>query len=110
MSCTRVRAFSISRRFPDWIGQRQYKGVAGIHAFTQDWTESFDDLRIEIVAYRDAGDRVVVLGHQSGRSASSGVPVEMTFGFVVTINNGRITTQELYTEPAAALKAVGLES
>jgi ketosteroid isomerase-like protein len=93
----------------DWIGQRQYEGVAGNRAFVQDWTEGLDDWRIEIVAYRDAGDRVVALGHQSGRSASSGVPVELTFGDVVTVNNGLITREELYAEPAEALKAVGLE-
>jgi ketosteroid isomerase-like protein len=71
----------------DWIGQRQYEGVAGVHAFVQDWTEGLDDFRIEIIAYRDASDRVVALGRQSGRSASSGVPVELTFGDVVTVNN-----------------------
>jgi ketosteroid isomerase-like protein len=93
----------------DWIGQRQYEGVAGTRAFVQDWTEGLDEWRIEIIAYRDAGDRVVLLGHQSGRSASSGVPVELNFGNVLTVKNGLITREELYADPAEALKAVGLE-
>jgi hypothetical protein len=59
---------------------------------------------------RDAGDRVVALGHQSGRAASSGVPVELTFGNVVTVNNGLVTRQAFYAEPAQALKAAGRET
>jgi ketosteroid isomerase-like protein len=95
--------------FRDWLGQRQYEGVAGLRAFLQDWTEGLDDWRIEIIAYRDAGDRVVTLLHQWGRAASTGVPVELTFGHVFTVNDGLITRQEFYAEPAEALKAVVLE-
>jgi hypothetical protein len=75
----------------------------------RDWTEGFDDWRIEIIAYRDAGNRVVTLLHQWGQSASSGVPVELIFGHVFTVNDDLITRQEFYAEPAEALKAVGLE-
>ena len=93
----------------DWIGQQQYEGVAGIRAFLHDWTEGLDDWRVEIIAYRDAGDRVVTLGHQSGRSAHSGISVEQLVAAVATVSNGLITRQEIYAEPAEALKAAGLE-
>jgi ketosteroid isomerase-like protein len=95
--------------FRDWVGQRRYEGVAGLRAFLQDWMEGFDAWGVESLAYRDAGDRVVALAHQWGRSAASGVQVESTLGDVFTVNNGLITRQEWYAEAAEALKAVGLE-
>jgi hypothetical protein len=52
---------------------------------------------------------VVTLLRQWGQSASSGVPVELIFGHVFTVNDGLITRQEFYASPAEALKAVGLE-
>jgi ketosteroid isomerase-like protein len=95
--------------FRDWVGQRRYEGVAGLRAFLQDWMEGFDAWGVDALAYRDAGDRVVALAHQWGRSAASGVQVESTLGDVFTVNNGLITRQEWYAEAAEALKAVGLE-
>jgi ketosteroid isomerase-like protein len=52
---------------------------------------------------------VVTLAHQSARAARSGVPVDMTFGHVLTVREGLITRIEIYAEQTEALKAVGLE-
>jgi len=61
-----------------------------------------------VKALHDAGDKVVAIMRQHGRSKSSGLPVDMTFGQVFTLREGKLTRMEMYADPADALEAVGL--
>jgi len=96
--------------FRDLMGmQPYYEGVEGIRRFLRDWTEPFDEWRIEAEEFHDAGDRVVVVCRQRARSKTSGVPVDMTFAQVFSVREGLETRMEMYADPDEALKAVGLE-
>ena len=95
--------------FRGWPEQRLYVGVEGARAFLRDWTGPFDDWTIELQALHDAGERVVSVCRQRGRSRTTGMPVEMLFSMVWTVHDGMETRMEIYTDPAEALKAVGLE-
>ena len=57
----------------------------------------------------DAGDKVVVLVRQRGRSKAAGMPVDMSFAQVWTLRDGKESRMEMYSDPNEALKAVGLE-
>ncbi len=93
--------------FHGWPEQEVYEGVAGAEAFLSDWTATWDDWELEVEALRDAGDKVVALVRQRGRSKTAGMPVEMSFAQVWTLCDGMQARMEMYSDPQEALKAVG---
>ena len=95
--------------FTGWPEQLVYVGVDGARAFLLDWTGAFDAWTIELQALHDAGDKVVSVCRQHGRSKTTGMPVEMLFGMVWTLRDGMQTRMEMYADPAEALRAAGLE-
>ena len=96
-------------KFQGWPEQQIYDGLEEAQRFIREWTEPFDDWRIEVESIHDAGDdKVVTILRQHGRSTSSGLPVEMLLAQVYTIRDGKQARMEMYADPADALKAVGL--
>jgi ketosteroid isomerase-like protein len=96
--------------FHGWPEQPVYEGLEETRRFIREWSEPFEDWEIEIEAIRDAGDeQVLVILRQHARSKSTGLPVDMTLGQVYTIRDGRQTRMEMYSDPAEAFAAVGLE-
>jgi ketosteroid isomerase-like protein len=61
-----------------------------------------------IDSLHDAGDKVVAVMHQTGQSKLSGLAVEMTLAQVWTLRDGRQARMDMYSDPAKALKAVGV--
>jgi ketosteroid isomerase-like protein len=94
--------------FHGWPEQQVYEGADGARAFLREWTSAWEDWEIEIDALHDAGDRVVALMRQRGRSKAAGTPVEMSFAQVWTLRDGKEARMEMYSDPAEALEAVGL--
>jgi len=97
-------------KFRDWPEQETYEGVEGARAFLRDWTEAWDDWRLELDSLHDAGDKVVAIMRQHGKSKTTGLEVEMTFAQVWTVRDGKQARMEMYADPAEALAAVGLGS
>ena len=57
----------------------------------------------------NAGEKVVVVGVQHGRSnLGGGLPLEAWFGLIYTLRDDLLTRGEAYADPAEALKAVDL--
>ena len=94
--------------FHGWPEQQVYEGVEAARAFLRGWLAAWDDWELEVEAFHDAGDRVVALVRQRGRSKTAGMPVEMHFAQVWTLRDGKQTRMEMYSDPAEALVAVGL--
>ena len=94
--------------FSGWPEQQTYDGAEGTRAFLRDWTEAWDDWQIEIEEMHEAGDDVLVILHQSGRSKATGMPLEMTFAQLFMFRDGRQTRMEMYSEVEEAKRAVGL--
>ena len=94
--------------FHGWPEQQTYEGVAGARTFLREWTAAWDDWELEIDAVHDAGDQVVVLLRQHGRSKSAGMPVEMSFAQVWTLRDGKQSRMDMYSDRAEALEATGL--
>jgi len=94
--------------FDGWPEQQVYEGADGARTFLKEWTDAWEDWELEVDALHDAGDRVVALLRQRGRSKAAGMPVEMFFAQVWTIRDGKEARMEMYSDRAEALEAVGL--
>ena len=91
-----------------WPDQQIYSGPAGAMQFNAEWADAWDDWEVEPEDYIDAGERVVVILNQRGRSKATGIPVEMRFAQVWTLRDGVGIRMEMYSDPGEALEAVGL--
>ena len=94
--------------FHGWPEQQTYDGVQGAEAFLSEWIAAWDDWELDVEAVHDAGERVLVLVRQRGRSKAAGMPVDMYFAQLWTFEGGKQTRMEMYSDPNEALKAVGL--
>jgi ketosteroid isomerase-like protein len=94
--------------FHGWPEQQVYEGVEGAEAFLEEWTGAWDDWELEIDALHDAGDKVVALVRQRGRSKAAGMPVEMSFAQVWTVRDGKNARMDMYSDRDEALEAAGL--
>ena len=91
-----------------WPEQQIYRGPAGAMQFNAEWADAWDDWEMEPEDYIDAGERVVVILIQRGRSKTTGIPVEMRFAQVWTLRDGQGIRMQLYASVEEALEAVGL--
>jgi len=91
-----------------WPDQQVYLGREGASQFMAEWTDAWDDWEMEVEDYLDAGDRVVTIVNQRGRSKATGIPVDMRFAQVWTFRDGQGVRMELYASVEEALQAAGL--
>jgi ketosteroid isomerase-like protein len=96
--------------FHGWPEQQVYEGREQAQSFLLEWTGAWDEWELDVDALREAGDKVLALVRQRGRSKTTGAPVEMSFAMVWTIRDGKQTRMEMYSDPAEALQAVGLQA
>jgi ketosteroid isomerase-like protein len=94
--------------FSGWPEDPTYEGREGYERFMRNWLEPFDDWHLEVERYVDAGDKVVAIVRQLGRSKSTGVEVDMRFAQVFTLRDGKQVRVELYADPDEALEAAGV--
>jgi ketosteroid isomerase-like protein len=93
--------------FRGWPDRQTYRGVEGLRAFLTAWLDPWDDYEFEVEELHDAGDKVVAVLHESGRS-KAGVPVEQAFSQVLTFRDGKQIRAVTYASRADALEAAGL--
>jgi ketosteroid isomerase-like protein len=92
---------------PDDIGP--IHGRDALRAWFEDWIDTFDGFRMELVELIDAGeDTVVALERFGGRGKRSGVETNQIIGDVFTIREGRIARGREYATREQALEAAGL--
>ncbi len=95
--------------FRDWPERQTYPGAEGARQFMAEWAGAWETWELEVEDYADAGERVVVIVRQHGRSKATGVSVDMHFGRVWTIRDGLQVRMQMYASPAEALEAAGLQ-
>ncbi|MFL5823414.1 MAG: nuclear transport factor 2 family protein [Solirubrobacteraceae bacterium] len=96
-------------QFEGWPEESIYPGPEGTRAFLRAWTEPWEDWQLQLESMHGAGDRVVAVVRQSGRSAVGGMTVEMNFAMVWTLRDGKQARMVMYSDPAEAFAAVGLD-
>jgi ketosteroid isomerase-like protein len=94
--------------FGGWPEQQEYEGIEGARRFMRDWIENWEEWELQVESLHDAGDKVVAVMRQRGRSKATGLEVEMTFAQTFTIREGKQTRMEMYSDPAVALRAAGI--
>ena len=99
-------AWDVSRL--GWPGQQIYPGAEGARQFLAQWAAAWDDWEMEAEDYIDAGDRVVVIINQRGRSKATGIPVDMRFAQVWTLRDGQAIRMQMFASVEEALEAAGL--
>jgi len=91
-----------------WPDQQIYRGPVGAMQFNAEWADAWDDWELEPEDFIEAGERVVVIVNQRGRSKATGVPVDMRFAQVWTLRDGWAIRMQMYASVEEALDAVGL--
>ena len=88
---------------------RSHVGASGLRDWAAEMDEVWDSFRIELTDLREAQDgRLVALYHVYGDARGSGVPLDTMTAQVWTLRNDKLWRNQSYTEPQAALEAVGL--
>ena len=91
---------------PDDVGV--FAGQEAMWRYFGQWLEMFDEARNEPEEFIEAGDQIVVVQHASGIGKRNGVPVDMRYAVVYTVQDGKILRGREYATRTQALKAVGL--
>ena len=91
-----------------WPDQQIYPGVEGAMRFMAEWADAWDGWELEVEGYLDAGECVVVILNQRGRSKATGIPVDMRFAQVWTLRDGQAIRMQMYASPEEALESVEL--
>jgi ketosteroid isomerase-like protein len=87
---------------PTWHGRE------GLLEMAADWTEGLDNWTMAAEEFIDAGDRVVVRVHQTGKGEASGVPITADYWFVYTVDDGKVVRMDMYADRNEALEAARL--
>jgi ketosteroid isomerase-like protein len=86
----------------------RFHGHSGVVEEAQRWEEMWLDYRFEVKDLIAAGDKVVLLYYQVGKSKESGVEVEERAGWVYTLREGKIVRVEMFQDRETALLAAGV--
>jgi len=95
--------------FAGWPEKQQYPGYEGMTEFLSEWIGAWEDWELELRDVIDAGDEVVAICKQHGRSKASGLEVDMTFAQVWTVRDGKMAYQRMYADVGEALASAGAE-
>jgi ketosteroid isomerase-like protein len=89
-------------------GEPESVGLDGMTRTVKEWLQSWEQVTNIPERFTDAGDQVVVISEWQGRGKASGVLTKWRHGGVWTLRDGKVVSLISYTDPAAALEAVGL--
>jgi ketosteroid isomerase-like protein len=98
--------WDLSRSRSPYMGV--YRGFEDYQRLIQEVADGWEDFRWEADEIIDAGDRVVVVSHPTGRGMTSGIEVTGSGANVFSFRNGKIVEFVLYQSKEEALEAVGL--
>jgi ketosteroid isomerase-like protein len=84
-----------------------YRGADDVRAAVSSWLAMWVDYDFEVRQYIDAGDDIVVLAIERGRSRT-GVSVERELGQIHTLRDRRLVRTRLYGSWTEAREAAGL--
>jgi ketosteroid isomerase-like protein len=88
---------------------RVHRGRQGVAEAMRVWTGAFENWRLDVKEYIDAGDKVLVVVRESGRGKGSGLEIDQDAFGVFTLRDGRIVHWKGFVDRNDALKAAGIE-
>ena len=85
-----------------------YRGPEAFADFGTDTEESWEEIRFDAEALRDAGERVVAIGQLSARARVTGADVTMRLAMLLEFRGDRLSKAQTYADVDEALEAAGL--
>jgi ketosteroid isomerase-like protein len=85
-----------------------FRGREGLLRWFQEIDEQFQEWELVGEDWRDAGDRVVVLGQVRLRGMESGVAFDQPTGWLFELKDGKLLLLRNFVRPEEALEAAGL--
>jgi ketosteroid isomerase-like protein len=94
---------------PAWdsISSEVGRGREAFLAFWRDWPNFWHDYGLEPREFVDAGDRVLVVLHERGRSRPGATEVEDEFAHIWTVRDGKVTRADVYSSRDEGYRALG---
>jgi uncharacterized protein len=92
----------------DFVEAGPFRGHAGVRQLLGFLLNAFDSYAIEPQEFIEAGDKVIVPVHQSGRGKGSGAKVDVRYIVVFTLRDGKGVRVDSYYDREEALKSAGL--
>ena len=90
---------------------RVWHGREGVRQAMTEWTGAWEDWRVDVHEYIDAGDgRVIFVWTESGRGKGSGVDMHQEGATISTVRDGQIVSSVLYLDREKAFADAGLTS
>jgi ketosteroid isomerase-like protein len=99
----------VSRRLAPLPDPHTYHGPDGVLAMYADWTADFGEFELDPLEPEQVGDQVLMGLHQTARGRVSGVPVEGTYWFLFTVEDGLIVHQDAFATREQALASSAQE-
>jgi uncharacterized protein len=87
--------------------RQRRNGPAGVLESMAEWTEPFEDYRVEIKEVVRAGDHVLVESVQAGKGRGSEVEIRSPLWHLWTVRDGKAVRAEMFREREEALAAAG---
>jgi uncharacterized protein len=97
----------IWRESAELPGAGEMRGADAVRRFLREFLESWESFEQEVEGIEQAGDRVLVSLHMSGRGRASGLEVDTRYAHLWTVRDGRGVAVEAYRDPAEARAALG---
>jgi ketosteroid isomerase-like protein len=83
-------------------------GRARLRRSLESLFEAWESYRLDVQRVELVDDRVVAVIREVARGRSSGVEIDSLWGYVITVEDGRMVRVEAYRDHQAALDATGL--
>ena len=92
---------------PGLVNSGDYQGPDGYEQWNAQWTEAWDQFRVEPTAVQSVGDRhVLVEAHQVAKGAGSGIDVEMDVFWAFELDGEQVSRMHLYASREEAIDVI----
>ena len=85
-----------------------YRGREGVAEAMRVWTGTWEDWRVEVEEFIDAGDQVLMISRETGRGKGSGIEINQRVFGLFTLRDGKIVRWKGFLDRDEALEAAGL--
>ena len=90
------------------VEERVYRGREDIRGYRDELFNSFSEVEVEDLEFRDIGDRVLVLYRLRVRGRDSDLQIDQPAGALYELRDGKIFRARSYLTQGEALDAAGL--
>jgi len=91
---------------PEHPASTTHRGLEEVRAYHEDWRNTLDDMRLDVLSITEVGDSVVAVCRIHGKGSESGADVEVEIAFLATYRDGKAIRVEEFLDPEEALRAL----